>query len=94
MTYYDTIFCIHLCRLFANLGEFSFGNSIKEAIAFVQSLFFGTKSQPVSLMRRKNISTNHLTTRAKIHVEATEWLKNEQMIQEKNKSYAEIMKGI
>ena len=26
MTYYDTIFCIHLCRLFANLGEFSFGN--------------------------------------------------------------------
>ena len=39
MTYYDTIFCIHLCRLFANLGEFSFGNSIKEAIAFVQSLF-------------------------------------------------------
>lgn len=45
-------------------------------------------------MRRKNISTNHLTTRAKIHVEATEWLKNEQMIQEKNKSYAEIMKGI
>lgn len=44
MTYYDTIFCIHLCRLFANLGEFSFGNSIKEAIAFVQSLFLGTKS--------------------------------------------------
>ena len=39
MTYYDTIFCIHLCCLFANLGEFSFGNSIKEAIAFVQSLF-------------------------------------------------------
>lgn len=39
MTYYDTIFCIHLYRLFANLGEFSFGNSIKEAIAFVQSLF-------------------------------------------------------
>lgn len=39
MTYYDTIFCIHLCRLFANLGEFLFGNSIKEAIAFVQSLF-------------------------------------------------------
>lgn len=39
MTYYDTIFCIHLCRLFANLGEFSFENSIKEAIAFVQSLF-------------------------------------------------------
>lgn len=39
MTYYDTIFCIHLCRLFANLDEFSFGNSIKEAIAFVQSLF-------------------------------------------------------
>ena len=39
MTYYDTICCIHLCRLFANLGEFSFGNSIKEAIAFVQSLF-------------------------------------------------------
>lgn len=39
MTYYDTIFCIHLCRLFANLGEFAFGNSIKEAIAFVQSLF-------------------------------------------------------
>ncbi len=39
MTYCDTIFCIHLCRLFANLGEFSFGNSIKEAIAFVQSLF-------------------------------------------------------
>lgn len=39
MTYYDTIFCIHLCRLFANLSEFSFGNSIKEAIAFVQSLF-------------------------------------------------------
>ena len=38
MTYYDTIFCIHLC-LFANLGEFSFENSIKEAIAFVQSLF-------------------------------------------------------
>lgn len=38
MTYYDTIVCIHLCRLFANLGEFSFGNSIKEAIAFVQSL--------------------------------------------------------
>lgn len=21
MTYYDTIFCIHLCRLFANLNE-------------------------------------------------------------------------
>lgn len=39
MTYYDTIFCIHLCCLFASLGEFSFGNSIKEAIAFVQSLF-------------------------------------------------------
>lgn len=39
MTYGDTIFCIHLCRLFANLGEFSFGNSIKEAIEFVQSLF-------------------------------------------------------
>lgn len=39
MTYYDTIFCIHLCCLFANLGEFSFENSIKEAIAFVQSLF-------------------------------------------------------
>lgn len=39
MTYYDTIFCIHLCRLFANLGESSLGNSIKEAIAFVQSLF-------------------------------------------------------
>ena len=39
MTYYDTIFCIHLCHLFANLGEFSFENSIKEAIAFVQSLF-------------------------------------------------------
>lgn len=39
MTYYDTIFCIHLCRMFANLGVFSFGNSIKEAIAFVQSLF-------------------------------------------------------
>ena len=39
MTYHDTIFCIHLCRLFANLGEFAFGNSIKEAIAFVQSLF-------------------------------------------------------
>lgn len=39
MTYYDTIFCIHLCRLFANLGEFAFGNSIKEEIAFVQSLF-------------------------------------------------------
>ena len=45
-------------------------------------------------MRRKNISANHLTTVAEIHVEATEWLKNEQMIQEKNKSYAEIMKGI
>ena len=70
MTYYDTIFCIHLCRLFANLGEFSFGNSIKEAIAFVQSLF------------------------SEIHVEATEWLKNEQMTQEKNKSYAETMKRI
>ena len=39
MTYYDTIFCIHLCRLFANLGEFSFGYSIKDAIAFVQTLF-------------------------------------------------------
>lgn len=39
MTYYDTIFCIHLCCLFANLGELSFENSIKEAIAFVQSLF-------------------------------------------------------
>lgn len=39
MTYYDTIFCIHLCCLFANLGEFSFENSIKKAIAFVQSLF-------------------------------------------------------
>lgn len=45
-------------------------------------------------MRRKNISTNHLTTRAKIHIKTTEWLKNEQMIQEKNKSYAEMMKGI
>lgn len=39
MTYGDTIFCIHLCRLFANLGEILIGNSIKEAIAFVQSLF-------------------------------------------------------
>lgn len=45
-------------------------------------------------MRHKNISTNHLTTREKNHIKTTEWLKNEQMIQEKNKSYAEIMKGI
>lgn len=45
-------------------------------------------------MRRKNISTNHLTTGTEIHVEASEWLKNEQMIQEKNKSYAETMKEI
>lgn len=40
------------------------------------------------------MSANHLTTGTEIHVEETEWLKNEQMIQEKNKSYAENMKGI